>query len=121
MASCASGSSRGYDELVDYHVHVVKEDRLYRKLATKGQDCHVESGYVHPHEAIIQGKRALNKLHFMLGMHEYLQVRRKEHSFANFLLGFRRSKNTRHCRRNATQSNHTRYGGTCRKNSFQQA
>lgn len=61
MSCCASGSNRGYDELVPHHIHVVKEERLYasRTEATEG---------------MIRAKKALNDLHYYLGSNGFTEV-----------------------------------------------
>ncbi|KAF6206185.1 hypothetical protein GE061_017413 [Apolygus lucorum] len=63
MASCASGSTAGYDQLVPHHVHVVEEDRNYMSL----DDTETCSG-------IMKAKKALNKLHYTLAKEGYNQV-----------------------------------------------
>ncbi|XP_014676824.1 PREDICTED: glycogen debranching enzyme-like [Priapulus caudatus] len=71
MACCASGSTRGYDELVSYQLDVVTEDRLYKSWSDAPA---LEKGYVGLRSGIIAGKRALNKLHHYLGEQGYNQV-----------------------------------------------
>ncbi|XP_033098498.1 glycogen debranching enzyme-like [Anneissia japonica] len=70
MASCASGSSRGYDELVPHHIHVVKEKRLYPRW---NEDC-CSSAEVNLSTGIIAAKKALNNLHQTLGYAGFNQV-----------------------------------------------
>ncbi|XP_064477462.1 glycogen debranching enzyme-like isoform X2 [Ornithodoros turicata] len=71
MAGCSTGSSRGYDELVSHHIHVVEEFRQYPMwttgTATKPCEVNKSSG-------IIAAKRALNELHFELGAQGFSQV-----------------------------------------------
>lgn len=69
-ASCASGSTRGYDEIVPHHIHVVDEVRQYPEWS----DVNIGPKYVGMHSGIIIAKRALNKLHFELGKAGYSQV-----------------------------------------------
>ncbi|CAN9502909.1 unnamed protein product [Ophioblennius macclurei] len=72
MACCATGSTRGYDEMVPHQISVVKEERFYPKwnLAAvptcKGEVCS-QSG-------IIAGKLAVNKLHQELASQGFMQV-----------------------------------------------
>jgi len=71
MACCASGSTRGYDQLVPHHVHVVDEARQYTEW-TDGEVKDVSQ--VNLETGIGAAKRALNKVHTELGLEGFSQV-----------------------------------------------
>ncbi|CAG9856411.1 unnamed protein product [Phyllotreta striolata] len=73
MACCASGSNRGYDELVPHHIHVVDEDREYPEW-TEDVKLIGSCRYVCKQTGIIAAKRVLNDLHFLLGKDGFTQV-----------------------------------------------
>ncbi|XP_062284498.1 glycogen debranching enzyme-like isoform X2 [Scomber scombrus] len=72
MACCATGSTRGYDELVPHQISVVKEERFYPKWNPAAPPS--SAGEVGPHTGIIAGKLALNKLHQELASKGFMQV-----------------------------------------------
>nr|XP_015838644.1 PREDICTED: glycogen debranching enzyme [Tribolium castaneum] len=74
MACCASGSNRGYDELVPHHVHVVDETRQYTEWTQNESLATGNARYITKKSGIIAAKQALNELHFHLGAQGFDQV-----------------------------------------------
>ncbi|KAF7653347.1 hypothetical protein LDENG_00084160 [Lucifuga dentata] len=72
MACCATGSTRGYDELVPHQISVVKEERLYPKWNPSASPT--STGEVGFQTGIIAGKLALNNLHQKLAAEGFIQV-----------------------------------------------
>ncbi|GAB1601007.1 glycogen debranching enzyme-like isoform X1 [Argonauta hians] len=70
MACCATGSNRGYDELVPHHINVVTEKRLYPSYAARSTDTST-SGL---NSGIVLGKKMLNQLHHYLATSGYSQI-----------------------------------------------
>lgn len=74
MACCASGSNRGYDELVPHHIHVVDETRQYTSWTDNDELAENNLGLVGSNTGIIAAKKALNDLHCTLGRQNFSQV-----------------------------------------------
>ncbi|CAG9829289.1 unnamed protein product [Diabrotica balteata] len=74
MACCASGSNRGYDELVPHHIHVVDEDREYTEWTVADNLSLGNLRYVTHKCGILKAKKAINDLHFLLGKQGFNQV-----------------------------------------------
>uniref|UniRef100_A0A8P4KBC7 Glycogen debranching enzyme n=1 Tax=Dicentrarchus labrax TaxID=13489 RepID=A0A8P4KBC7_DICLA len=72
MACCATGSTRGYDELVPHQISVVKEERFYPKWNPSAPPT--STGEVGFKSGIIAGKLALNTLHQELAAQGFIQV-----------------------------------------------
>ncbi|ODN03632.1 Glycogen debranching enzyme, partial [Orchesella cincta] len=72
MASCATGSNRGLDELIPHHIHVVHEKRFYTNFVpTQGK---TGNGLVNDSTGIITARRSLNNLHSRLGAVGFTEV-----------------------------------------------
>ena len=63
MAACGAGSSRGYDELVPHHIHVVQEQRQYRGWSGLSPDL-----------AMLEARRELGALHARLAREGFSEV-----------------------------------------------
>ncbi|XP_051552871.1 glycogen debranching enzyme-like isoform X1 [Myxocyprinus asiaticus] len=72
MACCATGSTRGYDELVPHQISVVSEERFYTKWNPKAEPSSPDE--VNLQSGIIAGKLALNRLHQELASKGFSQV-----------------------------------------------
>lgn len=55
ISYCASASSRGYDEFIPFHIHVVNEKRLYRKWSEIEKNGNLKG--------MIEARRLFNELH----------------------------------------------------------
>jgi len=64
MSGCAVGSTRGFDELVPHHIHVVDETRPYS----------VWNSSVDFNTGIVRAKHLLNKLHYEMGVKGFSQI-----------------------------------------------
>ncbi|XP_013910329.1 PREDICTED: glycogen debranching enzyme [Thamnophis sirtalis] len=72
MACCATGSTRGYDELVPHQISVVTEERFYAKWNPAATQ--LKPGEVNFKTGIIAGRLAMNRLHQELGAKGFNQV-----------------------------------------------
>ncbi|XP_042853919.1 glycogen debranching enzyme isoform X4 [Panthera tigris] len=72
MACCASGSTKGYDELVPHQISVVSEERFYTKWNPGASPSN--TGEVNLQSGIIAARCAINKLHQELGAKGFIQV-----------------------------------------------
>ncbi|MBV95957.1 Glycogen debranching enzyme, partial [Eschrichtius robustus] len=72
MACCASGSTKGYDELVPHQISVVSEERFYAKWNPEVSPSSI--GEVNFQSGIIAARCAINKLHQELGAKGFIQV-----------------------------------------------
>ncbi|KAB5550573.1 hypothetical protein PHYPO_G00055230 [Pangasianodon hypophthalmus] len=72
MACCATGSTRGYDELIPHQISVVSEERFYQKWNPQAKQP--RPGEVSLQTGIIAGKLALNRLHQELAANGFNQV-----------------------------------------------
>ncbi|KAI1280935.1 Glycogen debranching enzyme [Halotydeus destructor] len=73
MSSCATGSNRGYDELVPHHINIVTEKRKYA-LWTEDEKLPLDGSLVSSKSGILLAKKAFNDLHLRLGLEGYTQL-----------------------------------------------
>ncbi|ESO09331.1 hypothetical protein HELRODRAFT_109597 [Helobdella robusta] len=72
MTCSATGSNRGYDEMVPHYIHVVEESRPYKKWLVEGKlnpktHCNMNSG-------IVRAKKFFNELHINLDRSGFKEV-----------------------------------------------
>ncbi|XP_076807276.1 glycogen debranching enzyme-like [Clavelina lepadiformis] len=72
MACCASGSNRGHDEMTPHHIHVVKEQRFYKKWAPNPNSYSFECAG--NKSGVLKAKRLLNVLHQTMALNGFNQV-----------------------------------------------
>ncbi|KAA8580496.1 hypothetical protein FQN60_013454, partial [Etheostoma spectabile] len=70
MACCATGSIRGYDELLPCQISAVKDDHEYTCWNSEARTC----DQVNLQTGILAGKLALNRLHQKLAAEGFTQV-----------------------------------------------
>uniref|UniRef100_A0A8P4KHV3 Glycogen debranching enzyme n=1 Tax=Dicentrarchus labrax TaxID=13489 RepID=A0A8P4KHV3_DICLA len=70
MACCATGSTRGYDELLPYQISMVGDNHIYTCWNSDAQT----SDQVNLQTGILAGKLALNRLHQQLAAEGFTQV-----------------------------------------------
>merc|ERR1712168_1714695 len=75
MACCATGSNRGYDEIVPHHIHVVDETRFYSSFKDESSDTNCnEKVQVNQDSGIIAAKKVMQDLHSYLGKNGFTQL-----------------------------------------------
>lgn len=73
MSSCATGSNRGYDEIVPHHIHVVNESRRYGQWSEKQLDA-LDGTSVSYQSGIVYAKRICNDLHQKLQQEGFTEI-----------------------------------------------
>ncbi|VEL10873.1 unnamed protein product [Protopolystoma xenopodis] len=73
MGCCATGSVRGYDELVPHHINVVTEERLYSTWAEASQSSNAENP-ASGNTGIVCAKGVLNRLHQWMAAERYIET-----------------------------------------------
>ncbi|CAK1552429.1 unnamed protein product [Leptosia nina] len=71
FAACATGSTRGYDDLVPHHIHVVDEERLYPAWADGDEPPEAS---VKVEDGLLAARLALNQLHRQMATDGYTEV-----------------------------------------------
>ncbi|XP_033736885.1 glycogen debranching enzyme-like [Pecten maximus] len=71
ISCCASGSNRGYDQIVPHHIHVVEEKRLYSSWSDNPSPGNAQ---INQMSGIAAGKTVLNRLHGELGKRGFSEV-----------------------------------------------
>ncbi|RWS27560.1 glycogen debranching enzyme-like isoform X2 [Leptotrombidium deliense] len=72
MSFSATGSNRGYDELVPHRIDVVEENRQYTSWSDSESENRVN--FVSANTGIILAKKALNNLHLKLGKEGFSEI-----------------------------------------------
>ncbi|XP_060552915.1 glycogen debranching enzyme-like isoform X1 [Ruditapes philippinarum] len=79
MACCATGSNRGYDQMIPHHIHVVNEERKYTSWADWEFP---DRPYINQTFGISRAKTLLNNLHFMMGDSSVANDLKEKHNFS---------------------------------------
>jgi glycogen debranching enzyme len=75
LSDNATGSTRGHDELVPHHIHVVKEDRFYASWnEDEEQRLLHDPTHINYSNGIIKAKKVLNDLHHRLSQEGFSEI-----------------------------------------------
>ena len=77
VACCATGSNRGFDELVPHHIDVVKEKRVYASFKDIESNCiatKCKEPKVCKDSGIIAAKKVMQDLHLYLGKNGFTEL-----------------------------------------------